>query len=157
MGVKDMQTFMDTQKNALLRKYHAMLRKGGISNEEKLSMLASYGVESGKDLNIYELTELCGKLDRMVNSKDERDIWRKRLIAAIGGYLVAMGKKSDITVIKGIACRAAGKDNFNAIPEDRLKSLYNAFKHRSNDIRAIGVMAAKAIDIAKQGNIIAEA
>lgn len=138
-----MNTFMDTQKNALLRKYHALLRKAGVSNEEKMVLLASYGVESGKDMSVYELTELCHKLDMRTNkSAEEANKWRKRVMAAIGGYLRAMGQDSNANVITAIACRASRYDSFNKIPVDQLRSVYNAFKNRAKAIKAVETMDA---------------
>lgn len=136
-----MNTFMDTQKNALLRKYHALLRKAGVSNDEKMVLLASYGVESGKDMSVYELVELCHKLDMRTNkSAEEANKWRKRVMGAIGGYLRAMGKEGNSREIIAIACRASRYDNFNAIPVDQLRSVYNAFKNRTKAIKAVEAM-----------------
>lgn len=130
-----MKTFMDTQKNALLRKFHALLRASGIGNEEKMAMLASYGVESSKDLSVYELTELCHKLDLRKNpSANQANRWRRRVLAVISEYLDLMHQPSNLNVAKAVAQRAAGTDNFNRIPIDRLRSIYNAFRHRVADI-----------------------
>lgn len=144
-----MNTFMDTQKNALLRKYHALLRKAGVSNDEKMVLLASYGVESGKDMSVYELTELCHKLDMRTNkSAEEANKWRKRVMGAIGGYLRAMGRDSNANVITAIACRASGYDSFNAIPVDQLRSIYNAFINRTKAIKAVEAMEkTDAVDV----------
>lgn len=137
---------MTTQKNALLRKYHTLLRLGGVTEDEKMAMLAAYGVESGKDLTVYELTELCGKLDRIANpGANENDMWRKRVIAAVFGYLRALGKKGSIEEAKAIACRAAKTEEFNRIPKERLKSLYNAFKNRENDLKEIDKMTGELL------------
>ena len=136
-----MNTFMDTQKNALLRKFHALLRKAGVNNDEKMVMLAGYGVESSKDMSVYELTELCHKLDiRTSKSVAEVDRWRKRVMGAIGGYLDATGDNSNANKIIAIACRASRYDNFNAIPVDQLRSVYNAFKNRTKAIKAVETM-----------------
>lgn len=136
-----MNTFMDTQKNALLRKFHTLLRKAGVNNDEKMVMLAGYGVESSKDMSVYELTELCHKLDmRTSKSAAEADRWRKRTMGAIGGYLRAMGKEGNSREIIAIACRASRYDNFNAIPVDQLRSVYNAFKNRTKAIEAVEAM-----------------
>lgn len=133
-----MNTFMDTQKNALLRKYHCLLRKAGVSNDEKMVLLASYGVESSKDLSVYELTELCHKLDMQTNkSAEEANKWRRRVMAAIGGYLEAMGQESNAKVITAIACRASRYNKFNDIPVDQLRSLYNAFKKRTKTLKRV--------------------
>lgn len=149
-----MKTFIETHKNTLLRKYHTLLRRGGVSNEEKLALLASYGVDSAKEMNVYELVELCDTLARSVNTAaGDADRWRKRLIAAIDSYLRAMGHTGgNLPEIKAIACRAAKTDNFNRIPNDRLKSLYNAFKKRTADLQMTDTMLVPQIT-----NITAEA
>lgn len=136
-----MKTFIETQKNALLRKYHALLRRGGVNDEERLALLSAYGVESAKELNVYELTELCDTLCRAVQPNDDADRWRKRLIAAIDEYLRAMGHRGgNLPEIKAVACRAAQAENFNRIGTDRLKSLYNAFKRRTADLHQVDAM-----------------
>ncbi|MGN0439260.1 MAG: hypothetical protein ACI4HH_00615, partial [Hominenteromicrobium mulieris] len=99
-----MHTFMDKQKNALLRKLHAMFTRIGVTAEEKQVLLASYGVESSRDLTVYELTELCDTLCRAVQPNDDADRWRKRLIAAIDEYLRAMGHTGgNMPEIKAVA------------------------------------------------------
>lgn len=138
---------METQKNALLRKFHTLIGRAGVNADEKEAMLFAYGVESSKDLTVYELTELCGKLDLRANpSANTANCWRKRLIAAVDGYLRAMGKPGgNIAEIKAVACRAAQTDNFNRIPVERLKSLYNAFKNREKDLKEIDKMTGELL------------
>lgn len=132
-----MQTFMQTQKNALLRKYHALLRANGVSDDEKKALLASYGVGSGRELTVYELTEVCHMLDTRATSPvvAETDRWRKRVIAIVSQYLQLMHYSHTIDEVKAVACRAAGGSDFNQIPTDRLRSIYNAFRHRVNDLQ----------------------
>lgn len=69
------------------------------------------------------------------------DVWRKRLIAAIGGYLSLKGERADIDRIKAVACRAAKKDDFNRITVPQLRSLYNAFCKQQNDLRSVQALA----------------
>jgi len=139
-------TFIEKQKNALVKKFHTLLTKGRIGNEQKLEMLAAYGVESSKDLNVYELTELCGKLDKILNpAAAEQDKLRKRLIASIAGYRQAMGASASMEEIKAIACRAAKCENFNRISEDRLRSLYNAFNRMRKDLENVREMTADKV------------
>lgn len=152
-----MQTFMDKQKNALLRKLHAMFTRIGVTAEEKQVLLASYGVGSSRDLTVYELTELCDTLYRAVVNTDEADRWRKRLIAAIDQYLRAMGHRGgNLPEIKAVACRAAQAENFNRIGTDRLKSLYNAFKRRTADLHQVDAMTDTLI-LQKMPTITAQA
>lgn len=152
-----MKTFIETQKNALLRKYHALLRRGGVTNDERLALLSTYGVESAKELNVYELTELCDTLYRAVQPNDDADRWRKRLIAAIDQYLRAMGHRGgNLPEIKAVACRAAQTDNFNRITMERLKSLYNAFKRRTADLNHVDAMT-NALLVQKLPQLTAQA
>ena len=146
-------TFIEKQKNALVKKFHTLLTKGRIGNDQKLQMLAAYGVESSKDLNVYELTELCGKLDKIINpAVAEQDKLRKRLIASIAGYRQAMGTTANIDEIKAIACRAAKCENFNRISEDRLRSLYNAFNRMKKDLENVREMTVDKVQELKTLN-----
>lgn len=139
-------TFIEKQKNALVKKFHTLLTKGRIGNDQKLQMLAAYGVESSKDLNVYELTELCGKLDKIINpAVAEQDKLRKRLIASIASYRQSMGAAVSIDEVKAIACRAAKCENFNRISDDRLRSLYNAFNRMRKDLDNVRAMTADKI------------
>lgn len=136
-----MQTFMDTQKNALLRKFHTLLGRAGVDAESKEIMLAAYGVTTSKDLSVYELTELCGKLDKLANpDAHAADKWRKRVIAAIAAYLREVRHDCNMAVIKSIACRATKYDDFNKIPVERLRSVYNAFTQRTKDMKEVDKM-----------------
>ena len=102
---------METEKNRLIRKFHTLLAKGGISNEEKQAMLASYGVVSSRDMNTYELLELCGKIDRMVNPRTtEAEKWRRRVIAVVCDYLSECGYRysEPVEAAKKMACRISG-------------------------------------------------
>jgi len=40
-------------------------------------------------------------------------------------------------VIKGIACRASGYDDFNKIPKERLRNLYYAFNNKVKDAKRV--------------------
>lgn len=134
---------MEQQHKWLLKKFHTLCTRLGMDAEMKLAMLAGYGVESSKDMSHVDLMELCSKLDAQLNPEQAAtDRQRKRVIAAIGGYLKLLGKDSrDIGYIKGIACRATGYDNFNKIPADRLTNVYNAFLRKQKDAKSVSAIA----------------
>lgn len=73
-------------------------------------------------------------VDRQPNPMNQ---WRKRLIAAVGGWLRMTGREDNLEVIKGVVCRAAGIEDFNAIPKSRLISLYNAFLQKQKDVKTV--------------------
>jgi hypothetical protein len=111
-------------------------------------------VESSRELTARDLMELCDKLEKTLNPGfAEMDKWRKRLIASINGWLEAMGRRgSNIKMIKAVACRASGKDRFNDIPLDRLRSLYNAFRNKKQDMEMVGWITADELDALSQLN-----
>lgn len=123
-------------KQKLIKKLHALCGKNHIDEETRKAMVAGYGKESSKDMTISELVDLCVKIEGDAK-KDEMDRWRKRVIASVGAYLKAMDYVDNIDAIKATVCRAAKADRFNAIPLDKLRSIYNAFKRRKNMIDEI--------------------
>lgn len=147
-------TLIDKQKTGLLKKFHTLCGRLGMDNEQKHQMLwDSYGVMSSKDLNAFQLLELCDSLDKKVNPEmAEMDKRRKRLMAAIGGWLKAMHMHSDSSRIKAIACRAAKQDDFNAIPTDRLRSLYYAFSKAEKDLSNVSELTAEMLEYLGQNN-----
>lgn len=138
-----MQTVMEQQHKWLLRKFHTLCTRLHIDAESKMAMLAGYGVESSKDMSHLDLMELCAKLDAQLNPEQAAtDKIRKRVIAAIGGYLRTIGKDGrDIAYIKSIACRATGYDNFNKIPPERLTNVYNSFLNKQKDAKSVNDIA----------------
>jgi hypothetical protein len=133
-----MLTLKEKQKNGLVKKFHTLLGCNRIDNDTKLSILAGYGVESSKDLDVHQLIEICDRLDTMSRPELAKlDKSRKRVIACLFGYCRAMGKEGSMATVKAIACRATGYRDFNAIPLERLNSIYNAFLHCKNDVQSV--------------------
>ncbi len=136
-----MATVTAQQQKWLLRKFHTLCSKLNMTADMKLDLLSGYGVESSKDLSNSELLEICDKLNGILNPEDAKiDKMRKRVIAAIGGWLKTVGKDGGIDYIKGIACRAAEAENFNKIPADRLTNIYNMFVKKQRDAKAVNVI-----------------
>lgn len=131
--------FIEKTRRGLVKKLHVLLGLSKIDAQGKLAILAAYGVEHSNELSCDQLIEICDKLDSLQRGGvgDEMDKSRKRLIAAIGGWLKVAGIAHDIRFIKGIACRASGYADFNKIPIDRLRSLYAAFLHRQKDSKKV--------------------
>ena len=138
-----MATITQQNQKWLLRKYHSLCFRLNMSAADKLALMGSYGVESSKDLTNEELTQICDRLNELLNPADaKRDRMRKRVIAAIGGWLRLIGKGDEgVEYIKGIACRAAQVENFNRISLERLTTIYNMFLKRQKDAKAINEVA----------------
>ena len=136
-----------TQQNQkwLLKKFHSLCFRLGMSADEKLALLSGYGVESSKDLSNENLTKICEALNDILNPEDaRRDKMRKRVIAAIGGWLRLIGKGNEcMEYIKSVACRAAKIDNFNQISLERLTTIYNMFLRKQRDAKNINAVAGQ--------------
>ncbi len=137
-----MSTIMDKQQKWLLRQFHTLCTRLGLTEEEKRSIILGCGVESSKDIDNHDLMNICHTLENQLKGKgDDNDKLRKRVIAAVGGWLKLEGRESNMEIIKGIACRATGYDNFNKIPTERLRNVYNTFLKKQKDTKAINEIA----------------
>ncbi|MFR9590564.1 MAG: hypothetical protein SNH66_07115 [Rikenellaceae bacterium] len=137
-----MSTIMDKQQKWLLRQFHTLCTRLGLTEEEKRSIILGCGVESSKDIDNHDLMNICHTLETQLKGKgDDNDKLRKRVIAAVGGWLKLEGRESNMEIIKGIACRATGYDNFNKIPTERLRNVYNTFLKKQKDTKAINEIA----------------
>ena len=125
---------MDEIHRGILKKFHTLCHVLGLTDDEKRTIVESYGVESSRDMDTHDLIDVCASLAEQANRKTgtaDLDKLRKRVMAAIGGYLRTIGKESNASVIKGIACRATGYADFNKIPRERLRNLVGAFNTKS--------------------------
>ena len=137
---------MEKSRKTFLRKFHTICTKMDIEESAKRAMIESYGVTSSRDLTAHQLLDLINKLESIQRpSLIDADKYRKRLIAAIFAWRKATGNDANMNEVKAIACRAAGADRFNAIPLERLRSLYNAFTNKSKDLQFVDQVTAEEI------------
>lgn len=148
-----MEAKTTSKKGQLIRKLHVLRGAAGMTQEEYEALLGSYGVESSKELEEWQLEKLVEFLDTQANNeRRDLDVQRKRLLAAVCAFCEdtvgkweEMGDKARIWYAKGVACRAAGKeacdnkgrDNFNRLSLERLKSLTYAFQKRKRDMDGV--------------------
>lgn len=131
---------MDEIHRGILKKFHTLCHVLGLTDDEKRTIVESYGVESSRDMDTHDLIDVCASLAKQANKKTgtaDLDKLRKRVMAAIGGYLRMIGKESNASVIKGIACRATGYADFNKIPRERLRNLVGAFNNKVKDAQSV--------------------
>lgn len=142
-----MKTTTDQQTGALLKKFHTMCTKAGLSSDEKYLMVSAFGHNSSRDMSLSELLRACDLLDAKMNPQlAEIDHWRKRVMAAIGGWLKVMSVESNAEKIKAIACRASAYASFNEIPRERLNNLYYAFLKKQKDFKRVNNIAREQIE-----------
>lgn len=142
MAKKENKT-MDQIHRGLLKKFHTLCTVLGLDDESKRAILSSWGVESSRDLDQHQLIDICAKLSEQVNHKQGTaplDKLRKQVIAAIGGWLRETRQQSNISIIKGIAMRASGYNDFNKIPRERLRNLIATFNNKVKDARAVDAL-----------------
>ena len=138
---------MDEIHRGLLKKFHTLCGVLGLTEQEKQAVIASYGVESSRDIDTHALVDICAKLSQQVNDRNGNDIdkLRKRCMAAIGSWLRATGKYQSASVIKGIACRATQHDDFNKIPRERLRNLIATFNNKVKDAEAVEAVLSQPV------------
>ena len=142
---------MDDIHKKILKKFHTLCSVCGMTKDEKLALVSSYGVESSADIDTHDLIDLCAKLQEQANPDLNR--LRKRAIAAIGGYLRATGQQESLPLIQGIACRATGYAKFNQIPAERLRNLYSCFSNKQKDIKAVEGLTNEMLQQVLQGKM----
>ena len=142
---------MDDIHKKVLKKFHTLCSVCGMTEDEKLALVSSYGVESSADIDTHDLIDLCAKLQEQANPDLNR--LRKRAIAAIGGYLRATGQQESLPLIQGIACRATGYAKFNQIPAERLRNLYSCFSNKQKDIKAVEGLTNEMLQQVLQGKM----
>ena len=141
---------MDDIHKKVLKKVHTLCSVCGMTKDEKMALVASYGVDSSADIDTHDLIDLCAKLQEQAGQPDMNRL-RKRAIAAIGGYLRATGQQESLPLIQGIACRATGYDMFNKIPAERLRNLYSCFSNKQKDIKAVEGLTNEMLQAAFAG------
>lgn len=140
---------MDQQQKWLLKKFHTLCARLGMTPDEKRALVESFGVESSKDIDNHDLMDICHTLEMQLNpALKELDAQRRRTMAAIGAWLRFTGREDNASVIKGIACRATGFDDFNKIPADRLKNICYAFNQKTKDTKAVDTIAQEYLAMA---------
>jgi hypothetical protein len=131
----------------LLKMFHTKCTMCNIGVDEKYAMVASYGHDSSRDMTVSELADANRKLDVMLNPElTETDMWRKRVMGAIGGWLKVMSIEQGADKLKAIACRASGFGSFNEIPKERLVNLYYAFLKKQKDFKAVEGIAKEELE-----------
>lgn len=141
-----MKTTVQVQQKKLLIKFHTLCKRAGLRPDEKETIITSYGHFTSQDMTLTELVDAITKLEEFLNPQLlEMDVWRKRVIASIGGYLKMLNKQQNIQIIKAIACRATDHDSFNSIPKERLINIYHAFTKKQKDYKAVGEITDEMI------------
>jgi len=97
-----------------------------------------------KQLNDSEYNALISNLKNTSVIANKLDKARKRVIASIFGFFNLIEKPISIEYVKAIAVRATGDGckSFNAIPESKLRAIYNEFLRQQKVVKRIGTEKA---------------
>ena len=132
----------DLRTPAQNRKLHYMCKIMRIDKELLATMVWNYTngrTEHSSEMYYSECQELINFLDSTFKPKTERktaagradvmtiDRKRKGVIKAIYAYLEQQGMQPTMDYVKAIACRAAGKDDFNKLSPAELSRIYAEF------------------------------
>lgn len=127
-----------TEKNKLIKRYHTLVGKLTMSDEDKLTLLKQWGVTSSKELNADQLLQLCNLLSSFIDNRDSDLVkWQKWTRDMVKSAARAVGSNYDDSYAEAILCRATGCKSFQAIPKHRLIAMYNQFKKAKSDACAV--------------------
>lgn len=139
-------------KKALIKDLHVQKHKCGMNDDEYNCFLFEFGVESSLEMSIEQLKEAVNLLANkakgftpQTNEEKALDMWRKRAMAAIGGYLKTANLDQSAEYIKTIACQSTGFETFNKIPLLRLQNVYFTFLQKQKDAHKIDFITSELI------------
>ena len=131
-----MEPAKNTQWKQANRRFYALARQCNMSREDIAATISgNYPPRvSTSELTAAELHSLCLAMQHRAVSPEEqrKDLWRKRLIAAVRHYLELMDYPTDIAYIRSVIERDGTA--LNDLSLDRLRSLYNAFCKIARDL-----------------------
>lgn len=132
---------MDDLHRKVVKKWHTLARLCGMTQDEKMAVLQSYGVESSSDMQTHDLIDVCASLQKRIDDRtgastktSEMDKLRKRCLRCLCDYIkIKKIKTADIIkYAKQIACRAAKKEEFNRLTAAELRGIIGYFNKERN-------------------------
>lgn len=121
-------------KNKLIKKYHILIGKVGMSDEDKQTLLAQWNVTTSKDMSIDQLLQLCNLLEKFTSPEEsELAKWQKWARDMVKSYGKSLGMTYTDAYAEAIICRSTGKKSFGSISKNRLVGIYNQFKKAKSD------------------------
>lgn len=125
-------------KNKLIKKYHILVGKVGMSKEDRDTLLKQWNVTTSTDMSIDQLLQLCNLLEKFTSPEESELVkWQKWSRDMVKSYGKSLGVNYTDEYAEAIICRSTGKKSFNAISKNRLVGIYNQFKKAKNDKSAI--------------------
>lgn len=126
-------------------------KTGNIDNRHDIVFSFTNGrTKSTKELTELEIDLLSKKLESDAIKKLDKK--RKRVLAAIFGMYQKMNAPKSMEFVKGVACRAAGENNFNDISSHQLDTIYAAFKNAQKKLDFSGRIVENYIEESKNYN-----
>lgn len=155
-----MKTTTDIEKNKLHKRYFALSRELNYDRVDRQVKMMTYGVDSSCDLSAPQLRQLCIEMEAELQTKKQEqknsafalDKHRKRVMAAIGGWLKLTGQESSAQLIYAIACRSTGHRSFNDIPASRLNNIYKEWLNKQKDFKNVNYVAAEELAFLASNN-----
>ncbi len=121
----------------MVKAFYACCNGKGITTEEKMTILASYGREHTSEMTADELKDAIDKLnEREDTEQGARSKWVRRAMAVTYQYLIAI-KNPNINAdyVKNIIITSAKVDKFSDLTKQQLMKAFYTFKHKTDEAR----------------------
>jgi hypothetical protein len=119
------------------RKFYALLAQMPYNEKEELVLqFTNNRTDSLSAMSDAEFGAMMAMMEGFVKANTlaahapDMDTWRKRVMAAIGGWLRMCNTTHTADSIKAIACRASGRKAFNDITLSELRAVYAEFNNK---------------------------
>lgn len=124
-------------KKRLLRQFHAICSKLGMTAEERKKFVAQWGHQSSCEMTDLELNHSIAELTSVYMAKHRRlNLWRRRVMAVIFKHFNLQNKKVSNEYVIAVALQQAKiKDGgFNDVKESELIKIYNYWLKRNKEL-----------------------
>ncbi len=124
--------------------FYALFEQMGFKSDDRRDFIADF--TEGKYMSLTDLYDndlslynwmIAQMQIKVAEYRKTKSKLRQQLIAAIFAHFERQELKVNIDYVKTVACRAAKCDDFNKIPEDKLRSLIHEFNNKKVHLQPI--------------------
>lgn len=131
----DLKKISMEQNKRLLKQFHAICNKLGMTTEDRKRFVAELGHQSSSEMSDLELSLSISELTSIYVANNRRlNTWRRRVMAVIFEHFRLQNKEVSKEYVIAVATRQTkNKDGrFNEIEEPELIRIYNYWLKRNN-------------------------
>lgn len=124
----------EEKKKKCLKAFYAACHSKGITDEERMELIGSYGREHASDMTIDELRDVLAKINKRDDTEEgARGKWIRRAMAVTFQYLNKTVKDKESVCseyVKEVITNSQRGINFNSLTTQQLIKAFYLFKNK---------------------------